>query len=135
MVPEQLALFADAELTVPHSTRAADRLTARAYVESVLARRCCRGCGCEHGERPLQFVHRAPERSDVPVARLVQLGAHRERLAREIARCLTLCRRCFLVGPRLGQSWCTVVAFPVGVVAKRRARRAIATCRGVTPAA
>jgi hypothetical protein len=96
-VSEQLALFADAELQRPLSTRAADRRTARAYVDTELARRVCVQCGARLADRALRFVHRDAFRgwaSNVPICRLVGAGAHPARLACELARCEARCRVC-----------------------------------------
>jgi hypothetical protein len=101
----------------PH-VRAVERPThggavrvARAYVQRVLRASVCRRC-CD--DRRLIFVHRTVDDDHVPVARLVQVGASRRRIAREMRRCVVLCRRCALALVRPKTLRCHARA-PVGM--------------------
>jgi len=72
-----------------------DVARARAYVTV----RCvvCRDCG-EDDRRRLVFLHGAPGASvwDRRVWQLVALGASNQRLAMELAKCVSVCRRCLM---------------------------------------
>jgi hypothetical protein len=83
------------DLEVLGTTRVDDVARARAYVAA--RRVICLHCGEDAAER-LVSVYRAPKQRlwDVPVARLVQLGASNQRLREALGKCDTLCRRCHL---------------------------------------
>lgn len=82
-----------------------DVVRARAYVTA--RRAICLACG-EDDRALLRSVHRQPQRPlwDLPVARLVQLGASNQRLREELAKCDTLCPRCHLA--RLNTQSCRI---------------------------
>lgn len=111
-------LFEAADL-VPHVPTVAEQIAdARAYVAHVLARRICVVCG---GDERLVFHHRVVASTNVTIARLVQAGVSRARLAEEVLRCEVICRRC-LLGRTYGRPQMLWVwtRGSVGVVAKGR---------------
>lgn len=114
-------LFDATDLVPPVPTVAGQIADARAYVARMLARRVCVACCAALTERPLHFVHRRPLRPplDNVVARLVQAGVGRARLAEEMAKCDVLCVRCKLARVRPQMLGAARPAF-IGVVAKGR---------------
>lgn len=97
------------------STLLDDVARARAYVAA--RRVICVACGEDDPAR-LRSVHRHQDRWNVPLARLVQLGASVARLRLELARCETRCRRCHLRVIARHQMLRVVAAPSIGVVAK-----------------
>jgi hypothetical protein len=140
MMPERLP-FVDVEPI--GVTRCSDVERARTYVAS--RRIMCRLCGEDdahalrfaygHVDAGGHFLARPQHRLwDVPIARLVQLGAGVSRLRWEMSKCVVVCRAChcraafWSAGPQMLRC---IRAAMYGVVAKEP----IARCGGRNPAA